>query len=451
MDVFYTVRDLLQSHVLSACRTGNPVIDGLLSAVVLSLFAWCSHTLRRLLLDGYHKIANCTWGGKKQNNVQIEEFSLHNHNEAYLDFCWFITQKEPCKKGALRIVQFVRRTYDRDDNEKEHKSKFLIPQEDEIHTLTFEGSVLTYKFYKIHQENQPDRKGVYVYQKGSDCMTICRFLDHIQKERQAWIDRTTWSQTIFTNRDGKWVGIPSHNSKQMNTVVLSGNKKQVLEKDLQDFLDSEEWYKSMGIAYTRGYLLHGKPGCGKTSVIKAISCKLQMDIYYINLSVMKNDNEVRDLFETVPVHSMIVMEDIDCMADLTHHREQTPSSVKSQATVVLQTGPTLSCLLNALDGLSPQHGRILMMTTNHIEKLDKALIRPGRCDLIIELKMCDKDMIMQLYELFYSRTIDENEIKHIPDNTYSPAEISGIFMRNRFDSVAGLKELKLLNHDMIAI
>jgi chaperone BCS1 len=270
---------------------------------------------------------------------------------------------------------------------------------------------------------------------------------HIEKARQEWISSNTWMQTVYSNKEGEWIGMPSHNSKAMSTVVLSGNTSREIEEDLESFLESEEWYKEMGIAFTRGYLLHGRPGTGKTSIIKAMSYKLKMDIYNFNLAVVEDDDQLKTLFDKVPVRSMVVLEDIDCMSNIAHARMSSSSLSSKEARSELpklKIGPTLSCLLNALDGITPPHGRVLVMTTNHPEKLDAALTRPGRIDMIVALEMCSPDIVIKLYKLYYKKSLDDETVSILADadcQRLSPADVSSIFLKQRHDSKLGIQEV----------
>lgn len=193
-------------------------------------------------------------------------------------------------------------------------------------------------------------------------------------------------------------------------------------------------------------------GCGKTSVIKAMSYQLKMDIYNMNLSVVKDDDQLKALFDKIPVKSMVVLEDIDCMSKIAHARSVSASyslsneedSSDERQGPMLKTGPTQSCLLNALDGLSPPHGRVLVISTNHPEKLDAALTRPGRIDMIVKLEMCSPEHIIKLYKLYYKEALDNKIVKTLADadcKKLSPADASSIFLKYRHDCRLGIQEV----------
>lgn len=84
---------------------------------------------------------------------------------------------------------------------------------------------------------------------------------------------------------------------------------------------------------------------------------------------------------------------------------------------------TLECLLNVLQGTLTQSGTVFCATTNHIERLQPALFRSGRFDLNIDMKLCDRDMIAQIYRSFMSRTLPEHLMAKIPENVYTCSDV----------------------------
>lgn len=272
MDTLWTTKDFVQSRLLSWCQTGNPMIDGILSAIILSTIAYASTSISNKYYDYYDKVSNLRWSWRKENSIEIEENSGYGQNEAYLDFCWFITHQQPCKKGSLRAVQYIKRRYYDDEEDRNERMFFFVPREGIMHDFIFEDTVIRYQFYKISRDDVQthDKKGVTLYHSGGDCEVLYKFVKQIEKARQDWITNHTWMQTVYSNKEEEWTGMPSHNTKTMDTVVLSGSNSKDIEEDLEQFLESEDWYKQMGIAFTRGYLLHGPPG--KCSSVRAGQC-----------------------------------------------------------------------------------------------------------------------------------------------------------------------------------
>jgi chaperone BCS1 len=177
--------------------------------------------------------------------------------------------------------------------------------------------------------------------------------------------------------------------------------KDDLLRDMEEFLDepTQRWYAARGIPYQRGYLLFGPPGTGKSSFSLSIAGQFDLDIYTLQLSGT-SDSKLMKLFAELLPHCVILLEDVDAAGlgrkdDANADQENNSSS-----------GVTLSGLLNVLDGVSSQEGRVLVMTTNHIEHLDKALIRPGRIDKKVHIKLADENISTQLFHTVFKQTAD---------------------------------------------
>jgi DNA polymerase III delta prime subunit len=223
------------------------------------------------------------------------------------------------------------------------------------------------------------------------------------------------------------------------------------------FLENRAWYDKKGIPYTLGFMFHGPPGCGKTSSVKAVAAEGRRHIINVQLSEIKTKAQLQHLFfnddihvyngtntekYTIPVSERLyVIEDIDAMGDTVLRREwkrpQAAPAKKSTGDPLLDrdTEPDkealdLSFLLNLLDGTLEANGRILIITTNFPERIDRALIRPGRIDMIVNFKRCNAAIAQEMVRAFYER--DDLMIEDIPEK-WTPAEINQIMFRN-FDN-----------------
>lgn len=127
------------------------------------------------------------------------------------------------------------------------------------------------------------------------------------------------------------------------------------------------------IPYKRDYLLFGPPGTGKSSFSLSLAGKHELDIYTLQLSNI-SDTMLMRLFAELPPRCIVLLEDVDTAG--VGRRDSVDADQEKESKLAV----TLSGLLNVLDGVSSQEGRILIMTTNYIEHLDEALIRPGRSD-----------------------------------------------------------------------
>jgi chaperone BCS1 len=216
--------------------------------------------------------------------------------------------------------------------------------------------------------------------------------------------------------DPTWTRCMSRVSRPLSTVVLDESVKQALIDDMRDYLHplTRRWYSNRGIPYRRGYLLCGPAGTGKSSFSLAVAGYFKLKIYIVSLnSISMNEENLGTLFAELPKRCVVLLEDIDT-AGLTHTREglatpvveevkpAAPGQARTATTNATNGGISLSALLNVIDGVASQEGRVLIMTTNHIEKLDKALIRPGRVDMTVKFDLASKDMIGALFRSIFA-------------------------------------------------
>jgi hypothetical protein len=260
-----------------------------------------------------------------------------------------------------------------------------------------------------------------------------------------------------------------HTTRSFENVFFE--QKDKVQNHTEFFLKRKDWYEKKGIPYTLGFMFHGDPGCGKTSTVKAIANISRRHIINIQLSEIKTKSQLRHLFfndeihvhngttverYTIPVHERLyVIDDIDAMGDsvLERSNKKPTSSVtehpKGDAWFdnheeEIKEPIDLAFLLNLLDGALESSGRILAISSNFPERIDKALIRPGRIDMIINFKKCNLQILKEMIESFY-----EIEIPDFIDESlnykWSPAEVNQILFRNFGKSTEAIKELEELN------
>jgi chaperone BCS1 len=229
--------------------------------------------------------------------------------------------------------------------------------------------------------------------------------------------------SVFEHRDGEWKKIRARDIRPVSTVIMDEQEKNDLLKDMNEFLDepTRKWYADRGIPYRREYLFFGPPGTGKSSFSLSIAGRFELDIYVVNLSGV-NDSSLNKLFAELPSHCVNLLEDVDAVG--LARRDDTGAAPKKEENP--KSGATLSGLLNALDGVSSQEGRVLIMTTNHIDHLDEALIRPGRVDRKVYFKLADRDMTFQLfYSIFQPSAEGRRAIAdQIDDETVTDRQMS---------------------------
>lgn len=329
---------------------------------------------------------------------------------------------------------------------------------------------------------------------------------------------------------------PFYTSKRLDNVY--GNAMKIVRSRIQFFNENREWYDSRGIPYTLGLLLYGPPGCGKTSLIKAIANECNRHVFSVRLNDHTTRSQLTDLFfsdvinETsngktrglsIPMKKrLLVFEDVDTMCDAVRTRineetvientgESSPEAeagagvgvtdgaeaglsvldgtidhsfnVKVPAWTLHQdkikdlpmftpmnglqsangdrfasakhnedplSGDSgngtsekldLGTLLNLLDGILETPGRIMIMTSNHPETLDPALIRPGRIDLIIKFDKSTKPEVQEIYHGLTGKDISPDILRNIPDKKFTPAKITQSIFENFNDPEQGIRKL----------
>ena len=208
--------------------------------------------------------------------------------------------------------------------------------------------------------------------------------------------RSTEGKTIvYTSRGISWERFGEPRRKRpLDSVILDKGVKERIVDDLKEFLCSGNWYHSRGIPYRRGYLLYGIPGSGKSAFIQALAGELDYNIAILNLSERGlTDDRLNHLLTVIPRRTLVLLEDVD--AAFSNRRLQTDSDGYQGANV------TFSGLLNALDGVASAEERVLFLTTNHINRLDEALVRPGRVDMTVRLAEATRWQIANLWDRFY--------------------------------------------------
>jgi len=226
------------------------------------------------------------------------------------------------------------------------------------------------------------------------------------KNRQRMLYTNNPSKDWHGWKSTKWGNIVFEHPSTFDTLAMDTAKKEEIKKDLIKFSKGKDYYAKIGKAWKRGYLLYGPPGTGKSSMIAAMANLLDYDVYDLELTTIKDNSELRKLLIETKGKSIIVIEDIDCSLDLTGQRkkrkekdddeadkEKDPiSKMKREEEEESGSGSkvTLSGLLNVIDGIWSACGgeRIIIFTTNYVDKLDPALIRRGRMDKHIEMSYC---------------------------------------------------------------
>lgn len=258
--------------------------------------------------------------------------------------------------------------------------------------------------------NASRSENYFIRTLGRDQKFLVNFLHDAQKVFLSTYEKTP--RLRVATRDG-WEGLDNFSPRPLNTVIMPEHQKEAIVQDIQNFKKSKTWYTQAGIPYRRGYLLKGLPGTGKTSIVNGIAHEFSMSVHTVNLSEM-SDSSLASACREMEANSILLLEDIDAAVKT---RELQKSAEVDKADSDKLFGVTLSGLLNVLDGINSPSGVLVFMTTNHAERLDPALIRPGRCDVKISFGPATRDQKLELYSRFFTEDSEAVRVEFVDADT----------------------------------
>ena len=268
-----------------------------------------------------------------------------------------------------------------------------------------------------------------------------------------------------------WLENEFETTRTFDNLFFDG--KDSLLKKVDFFLNNKEWYYKKGIPYTLGLGLSGKPGTGKTSIIKALAKYTNRHVVNLSMKLFKTRKDLyKFYFENTYNRDningsigfekkIVVIEDIDCLGDVVLQRnensvrenklqlsesvtnEEGEKGIEKSTKLVLKLEDpiTLDDILNLWDGIFENTGRILIITSNHYEKLDKAITRPGRIDIHLDMKNLSSETICKIYKHLYERNVPKTVQSEIRNDKFTPASIMNIFLQFQNDHRSFLRHI----------
>lgn len=383
---------------------GMAVITFLLRNVPTSLFKFVSRQVTTSL-----EFNNAGWGA---NQAQFNSFMKWYSESRYFGWSRYLALESTYvfdnKTGRESMVPTIGPGYGR-------------------HFFWFDGRL--FWFEKLHLDSagsEKEKQTIKIYTFGRDKDKILNLIESFRIKED---DREI---SVYVYKEG-WNVLTTIKKRNLDSVILNKDLKNKIVSDINYFYENPEWYLSKGFAHKQTYILHGKPGTGKSSTIKALASYFEKNICIMDMADMSGATFEKAM-ATAPKGSFILAEDFDaCMATAKRDDDREKSIMEELS------GISLSKILNVLDGVVSLDGTVIFLTTNHLDHLDPALIRTGRVDYCHEIKALEDAEVKDYITLMYGPDA-------VPEATiFAPitgSDIQAKFFEAKEDSTAFINSLQ---------
>ena len=454
---------VLRASILSHFKTDNILIDLILGGIVMTmmnkLIEWVFKLQPYYILDKLRHFIR--WNKKNEVLLVRKEYISSNfwdnrssYPKSILAVYNYINKKNIVKTGTMRHVEYKSKQLS--DINFMVESKEAIKITDDIYFMMYWGEDGRLVSDNNKGERTVEHKySLYSYTKSMrelmDFLTMC--LEELEVDTVASLNNKPY-YFMFDKKDDVSLLFDEYsleNDRSFDNIFF--DQKDDIKNRLDFFINNRDWYRQKGIPYTLGLMFSGKPGCGKTSTIKAIAKYTKRHVIDIPLTKIDSCRDLMNIFygeeinnKKIPMNKRIYLfEDIDSILDILREREIKDKEFKDvpdDQNVLIQAliskkgvssadkGKSndklnLGFFLNLIDGVLETPGRILIISTNYPEKLDRALVRPGRIDMKIHLEKCSKNMIRDIVHHYYENNaeIEDSILDGLYSKDITPAEL----------------------------
>jgi SpoVK/Ycf46/Vps4 family AAA+-type ATPase len=456
------------SNIIAQINTGIYLLD----CLIILLLVLCGLMIDFSLLKHKLSLYIQNYCLKKHSNQIIMTRTNGSQSNKFRAVMYYISKLND--RSIYSLKEFSDYKWDDNDNSVEKHSEYSIEQPTKFLLDSKENiyGLLTTE----HKESAREAtKTIYIdysiftiYSETKSLLELQDWINSRLEEYEKYVrTKTSHKQMLITIsgdfKEKKIEGVPFNSTIHFENSWFN-QKDEILSK-IDFFLNNKDWYEQRGIPYNLGILLWGEPGGGKTRFIKqllnytgrhGIDIKLNDELDFSKLKNILLKDTIGESYIIPQNKRIIIFEDIDAMGEVVKQRSKFINSdqdtdvdtnsensdsgifsklIETQKKEIIEEkskhlNNNLGYLLNMIDGLNECNGRIIIMTTNRLEYLDKALIRPGRIDIKIEFGKCSRYDILMMIKMFWKNESDNLSLTDIKDNIekmYTSAEVINIF------------------------